>query len=81
MNKYYELVDLLSANLAGDFDREEDALRFLAAVLVDQGEESVAGYGLSEAPDPDNSRPALYGQELVQRVREFSHTELASTFR
>lgn len=81
MDRYYELIDLLSGNLAGDFDGEEDALRFLASVLVDQGEESVAGYGLSQAPDPGNSKPALYGQTLVQRVREFSHTELASSSR
>ncbi|CAN5761665.1 hypothetical protein BH24CHL4_BH24CHL4_18300 [soil metagenome] len=81
LDEYYELIDLLSGNLAGDFDREEDALRFLASVLANQGEDSVASYGLSIAPDPSNSHPALYGQALVHRVREFSLSRLASSYR
>ena len=81
MDTYFELWDLRSGNHAGDFDREEDALSLLASILSSDGPQSVADYGPSEGPDPNDSNPAYSGDALVQRVLAFSRGELASLLR
>jgi hypothetical protein len=77
MNTYFELWHIRSGNHAGDFNSEEDALAFLATELASSGPKTVAEYGLSEEPDPDNAKPVWSGDELVKRVRAFVRGELA----
>jgi hypothetical protein len=77
MHTYFELWHLASGNLAGDFDREEEALAILASVLADEGPEAVAEYGLDERNDADDRGPANSDETLVERVLQFSRGELA----
>ncbi len=74
-NPYFELWDLVSGNLAAEYASEEDALRFLFTVLTEEGEESVAGYGLDQIPNLDDSETAIFGEDLVKRVIDFSRNE------
>jgi hypothetical protein len=76
MHTYFELWHLASGNLAGDFDREEEALAILASVLADGGPEAVAEYGLGECNDADNEEPVYSGDLLVKRVMQFTCGEL-----
>lgn len=79
MNTYSELWHIPSGNLACDFDCEEDALAFLATELASNGPKYVAEYGLSEVPDPDNTKPVRSGDELVQRVRAWRASAVSGT--
>jgi hypothetical protein len=67
---------LASGNLAGDYDREEEALAILASVLADEGPEAVAEFGLGERNDADDEEPAYSGELLVERVMQFTRGEL-----
>jgi hypothetical protein len=77
--RYFELWDLVSGNLAAEFDDEAEAMRFLVTVLKEEGEESVAGYGLDQIPSPAESENAVSGTDLVKRVVAFARSEVLST--
>ncbi len=77
--RYFELWDLVSGNLAAEFNDEADAMRFLVSVLKEEGEQSVSGYALDQIADHAESEIMLSGADLVNHVVEFARREALST--
>ena len=66
----FELWELASANLIAQFDAEGDALRFVRAVLRDQGSEAIASWELVRAWENRDSEVVAAGATLAERARD-----------
>ncbi len=66
---YFELVNLSSGNLIGEFDTEWDALRDVITVVERRGPAALAGIALGEGDGSGRSRIIAEGGDLVRRAR------------
>jgi len=65
---YYELVNLASGNLVGDYDTEADALRDVRLMVDRYGPSSVATIGLGRNDDEGQVILVAEGADLVARA-------------
>jgi len=66
MSKHYELMDLTSGNIVGDYETEDEALEIVRRGAMDYGVSAVAELGLSET-DGDGTRVIAMRSELLER--------------
>lgn len=69
MATYYKLVELLSGNVADDFDTLDEAIIVLADAVATHGVDAMSTYSLLEVDDGSVSLVAMEGEllELVAR--------------
>ncbi len=65
---YYELVNLASGNLVGDYDTEEEALADVRTMVARNGNSSVATIGLGRIDDEGCTTLVVEGTDLVARA-------------
>lgn len=71
MSDYFEIIDLKSGNLAGDYERAEDALAALRNAAHRHGWGTIAKFSLIRIHGEDQE-PVAMNDELVRLVRAFS---------
>lgn len=72
MDDFYELIDLKSGNLAGDYDNIDDALSALHNIAERDGNSAIDHFSLMQIHDDDQSLVAM-AEDLVTLVESFGH--------
>ena len=65
----FELWDIETANLVGDYPTEEAALDVVRTSIREHGPEAVAVLALAYEDDAGETRPIAAGAALVERVQ------------
>ena len=66
---YYEIWDLESGNLIGDFDTQDEALRLVREMLDTYGVDVAMTFALGEGDANGDSTAIAQGAELVELAR------------
>lgn len=77
MSKYYELMDLDSANVVGFFDTKDDAFATVRNSYERYGLAGVEDLALSEKSDQDDWLLLGEGAELLELAMETSPSQVA----
>lgn len=70
MNDFFEFIDLVSGNLAGEYDTAEEALEALRLVAKRHGRTAIENFSLMRIDGDDQSLVAMQ-EELVSLVESF----------
>jgi hypothetical protein len=70
MEDFFELIDLVSGNLAGDYDSVDDALAALHVIAVLHGKSTIEHFSLMRIDDFDQTLVAME-EDLVSLVESF----------
>jgi hypothetical protein len=70
VDDFYELIDLVSGNLAGDYDSIDDALAALHLVAMRHGTSAIEHFSLMRIHDDDQALVAMQ-EDLVRLVESF----------
>lgn len=65
MSKHYEIMDLTSGNLVGDYATEAEALEIIRRGVADHGVEAVCDLGLAEVEGDETHLIATCGELIT----------------
>jgi hypothetical protein len=72
MDDFYELIDLVSGNLAGDYDSANDALAALVVTAERYGRPAIESFSLMRIQGDEQSLVAMQ-EDLVELVEAYAH--------
>ena len=72
---FFELVNVASGNLVGDYDSIEDALTDVRAALASSGRQSLAAIALVSVSDDGRRVILCEGEDLATRARTYESNQ------
>ena len=74
MDEFFELIDLVSGNLAGDYDNADDPLSALVETAKTHGWSAIEGFSLMRRGGDDQFLVAMQ-DDLVRLVETYARRE------
>jgi hypothetical protein len=70
MTRFFQLINLPSGNVVGDFDTDKEAREFLATARNRYGTDQILDYGVAEMDETGHIYRAIQDLELLSWIDE-----------